>query len=231
MSDSHRYEIKFVVNDIKLSEFFRWMWTHTAMATAYPDRIINSVYFDDAGFQSVRDNLAGLPDREKFRLRWYSDEGNGSVKDLKLEKKVRVARLGYKKSAALPDLENSLLTRTIGEIQSEISQQFLELGLLDSNVDNTVFPALHANFVRQYFQDPEDIRVTIDSDINFYHTSSGDRLFNSRPLQFSRKIIELKFHPALKNSVATMIRPLHLVPKRCSKYLHGVAMNGTAVYL
>jgi len=234
MMDKHRYEIKFVVNDIKLAEFYAWLWTRTAMHEAYPERIINSLYFDDVKFRSVRDNIAGLPAREKFRMRWYSFPGNKNnleVQGIKLEKKVREGRLGYKESISLAHLKDQLLSRDIGYLKSSSMEQFVKLGLIESNLGYEIFPALHVNYKRKYFEDMDNIRITIDSDINFYHVSDLARLFEHSPLGWSKKVIEFKFDPVHKNKVAELIRPLHMVPQRCSKYLQGMAYNNMVMYL
>ena len=43
--------------------------------------------------------------------------------------------------------------------------------------------------------------------------------------------MEIKFEPHLKTRIAELIRPLHITPKRHSKYLAGLAMLGKAVYI
>ena len=230
MSRQYRYELKFVVNDIKLSEIYQWLWSSTSMREAYPDRTINSLYFDDIKLRAVRDNIAGLPNREKFRFRWYSGDDDSVVRDIKLEKKVREGRLGYKETAPLTHLQDEFLERDIGYLKTASMEQFSKLGLYESSLEHDLFPTLHVNYKRQYLQDAEDIRMTIDSDIRFLHVNSCDKLFSSRPLDWSKKVIEFKFDPENKNKVASLIRPLHLVPQRCSKYLQGIAYGGMVKY-
>jgi len=43
--------------------------------------------------------------------------------------------------------------------------------------------------------------------------------------------MEIKFKPSMKETVAELIRPLHITPKRHSKYLIGLAVLGYAVYI
>ena len=40
------------------------LWKH-------PNQTINSLYFDDLKHSSVKDNLSGVANRSKYRLRWY----------------------------------------------------------------------------------------------------------------------------------------------------------------
>ena len=60
MSSDYRYEIKFVLDNAKLSEAMQWLYNNTTANKIYNNRRVNSIYFDDVGFSSVRDNLAGI---------------------------------------------------------------------------------------------------------------------------------------------------------------------------
>ena len=71
MSNLHRYEIKFVLNDIQLSDVDSWIASSTNMFPKFDPRIVNSLYMDDIDFSSVKDNLSGISNRKKYRLRWY----------------------------------------------------------------------------------------------------------------------------------------------------------------
>ena len=231
MSRDYRYEIKFVVNDIKLNEVMQWLMTSSSMRQTYPERMINSVYFDDLQFHAVRDNIAGLPNREKFRFRWYSHDANESAYSPTLEKKVREGRLGYKESESLAHLQPDFLEADIATLKSNSMEQFTRLGLFQSSLKGDVFPALHVNYRRQYLEDANNIRLTVDSDIQFRHVNSCERLFQCKGLHWEKKVIEIKFNPQLKDKAAELIRPLHLVPQRCSKYLQGMAYCGAVKYL
>ncbi len=230
MKPDYRYEIKFVVNEIQLSEFGFWMLAQTSMREVFPERMVNSLYFDDLEYQAARDNLTGLPNREKYRFRWYGDETKNSTKHLRLEKKVREGRLGYKLSSSLEALQASLLESNLAELKSRSYENFIELGLVDGSLLADIIPTLQVQYTRQYFQDLDDIRITVDRDIRYYHTNVNGRLFQSQPLPYSKKVIEVKFSPHLKPRVAELIKPLHLVPQRCSKYLQGLSMCGITVY-
>ena len=74
MNSKYRYEIKFVLNDIQLAEISAWMNAETTMIKRYSPRIINNLYFDDLDFSSVKDNLSGISNRKKYRLRNYQQK-------------------------------------------------------------------------------------------------------------------------------------------------------------
>ena len=82
--NNYRYEIKFVLDESSYSDALQWLYVCTNAVNRYPDRYINTIYLDNPDYESVRDNLAGISDRLKIRIRWY--DGDPVVK---LEKKIR----------------------------------------------------------------------------------------------------------------------------------------------
>ena len=44
----------------------------------FPDRKVNSIYFDDKNLSSILANLDGVTDKKKVRIRWY---GNSQIID------------------------------------------------------------------------------------------------------------------------------------------------------
>ena len=231
MKTGYRYEVKFVVDDIQLSEFYRWMWTALSVAEAYPGREINSLYFDDINYQSARDNIIGLPYREKYRLRWYEQTNGPEADGLKMEKKVRNGRVGYKVFRFLEHSKLDFLSHEVSRLSDLFHNDFESLGLMESSLLPHLIPVLQIRYFRNYYMDENQIRITVDDGIQFYPVESADRLSGSIPVRNTKKIIEVKFSPELKSRVSALFRTLHLMPHRCSKYLTGLAMTGSLKYL
>ena len=70
--NNYRFEKKFIVEktrlhsvlfDLKSSGFFK----------IFPNRVVNSVYFDDKDFSAYYENLEGLSNRTKYRFRFYGE--------------------------------------------------------------------------------------------------------------------------------------------------------------
>ena len=40
----------------------------------YPKRKINSLYFDDLNYSSINENLDGVSEKKKYRIRWYGSK-------------------------------------------------------------------------------------------------------------------------------------------------------------
>ncbi|MCB9850126.1 MAG: VTC domain-containing protein [Phycisphaerales bacterium] len=68
----HRYEIKFTVPIAYAHRINAWLRAHPAgFRKLYPARQVNSLYLDSIELASYTQNLSGVAERGKLRLRWY----------------------------------------------------------------------------------------------------------------------------------------------------------------
>jgi hypothetical protein len=228
MSNPYRYEIKFILDQADLTSAMTWLYSSTSARSTYPPRFVNSIYFDDPGYSSVRDNLAGISDRKKIRLRWYHNDKIEDISGLKLEVKCRNGRLGNKESFDLKSMEDKLLELEYRKLSSEIEEHVG--GHEDFMIDEYLSPSLHVSYCREYFEDMSGIRYTFDKPISFYGALPHSRIFQNTEIPYPNIIMEIKFDPNKKDEVSDMLRSLSLTPKRHSKYLVGLAAFGQAVY-
>jgi SPX domain protein involved in polyphosphate accumulation len=224
----YRYEIKFILDESEFSRALSWLSACTSSRLAYPSRTVNSVYFDDLGYSALRDNLAGISERYKIRLRWYHGEDREKINDVNLEVKHRKERLGYKDSYALSGFEKKLLKL---EYRDLFPSLHAHLGG-DSVflMEDHFCPMLQVSYLREYFEGLNGIRVTLDRSINFYSPLPHLRPFEGLSVSYPNSVMEIKFTPEQKNNVETSLRHLNLTPKRHSKYMVGLATFGYAVY-
>ena len=230
MNEQGRYEIKFVLNDNEYNEAMNWLYCHTQVLSKYPSRQINSLYFDNIQFQSIQDNLSGIAKRHKTRLRWY----HGSKEEVSipfLEIKAKQGRLGYKHKFKLPKLQNDIFNVNFKDMTDLVKRQLMEQKESVNAFDEYLTPALYVNYNRQYFEDHEGLRLTIDNDINFCDILPYKKLGQSSMIVYPNRIMEIKFEPAQKNKVSDLLKNLHICAKRHSKYLTGMAMFGKVHYL
>jgi SPX domain protein involved in polyphosphate accumulation len=225
MKPDYRYEIKFVLDNAKLSDAMQWLYNKTTATERYDKRIVNSIYFDDVGFSSVRDNLAGIAQRNKLRLRWYGSQKNSLPM---FEVKTKNGRLGYKTSYPIKSIENNLQELNIDEISSKCIEDLLTHNIV---FDEHLSPTLQVNYEREYYETHDGIRITIDQDIQFSDAQLHATLNENTSFSYPFKVMEIKFKPDMKELVSELIRPLHISPKRHSKYLIGLAMLGYVVYI
>ena len=225
MNLNYRYEIKFIEDVAGLSNIMQWIYCTTSANKVYKDRVVNSIYFDDTSFSSVKDNLGGIAQRRKLRLRWY---GDNEISVPNFEEKIKNGRLGYKKSYQLNSIKNSLFKNNLEKISYDCQKE-----LLDHNVifDNHITPTLLVKYKREYFQTYDGIRITIDQNTQFSEIQLYSKINDLKTFSHEGSILEIKFDQSQKEKVAQLIRPLHSTPKRHSKYLIGLAKLGQVVYL
>ena len=230
MSSNGRYELKFILDESKYTDVIRWLNTTVPSRRSYPGRFVNSVYFDDPEFTAVKDNLTGVSDRQKLRLRWYDSPGNPSSKP-KLELKVREGRLGFKHHFTLDsfpeDIYSLLFTKFTEQIKENITDNTDACKIFSTHLS----PSLYVNYYRDYFEAPFDLRITIDSKISYRLPDPFSCISKSISATYTHRIMEIKFPPPEKNNVSRLLNNLHLIPKRHSKYLMGLSMHGQVTYI
>jgi SPX domain protein involved in polyphosphate accumulation len=225
VKSDYRYEIKFVLDDFGLNDAMEWLYSRTTAVEMYDKRVVNSIYFDDMELSAVKDNLSGISDRKKLRLRWY---GRQTYSEARFEVKARKGRVGSKSNYPIKLPINGLNNLNFGDITSSCIR---ELSTQNVIFNDHIVPMLHVSYTREYFETHQGIRITIDQDINFSDTPSCSTLSENTFVPYPRKVLEIKFPPGMKDEVANLIRPLHMTPKRHSKYLIGLALLGYAVYI
>jgi len=226
-----RYEIKFILDEVTLSEFMSWVLLHTEFKEKYAPRYVNNLYFDDIEFQSVRDNLAGISNRKKLRLRWYHKENVKKISTPVLEYKIRRGRLGYKKSYSLPILKPSLMETPMGKIFDSISSEIKKERKNEGLFEDYYFSTLHVTYLREYFEDRHGLRLTIDKKIDFYAATPMSFIGDSSRTAYPKIIAELKFSEEKKYLISALLETSHFSPMRHSKYLAGLASFGQVIYL
>ena len=69
-----RREWKYPLSADELLRFRWWQRGHGgAFFPSYAPRIVNNIYFDSPDWDSYADNMDGVSDRSKCRLRWYGE--------------------------------------------------------------------------------------------------------------------------------------------------------------
>jgi len=215
-----RYEIKMECEEIQYAQVRNWVQVNNAaFREAFPPRQVNSLYFDTAGLDSFNDHIESLPERRKFRFRWYGKALRSARGQLEL--KCKRERVGWK--YVLPvDADLDLYSHDWYDIQQKIAlgierapdKLFYEL-LRVSN------PLVIIVYEREYFVSfDEAIRLTVDYNLRAY-----DQWLSPRPnLDFQLPLVRsmmIEFKCAVEHSkqLADIIAEFPLRANRYSKYV------------
>ena len=72
-----RFERKWVFNTIDHNQLFILLnRSNFSFLNQFSDRQVNSIYFDDDHYTSIIQNIDGISEKKKYRLRWYGDFKN-----------------------------------------------------------------------------------------------------------------------------------------------------------
>ncbi|MGB1120827.1 MAG: VTC domain-containing protein, partial [Saprospiraceae bacterium] len=159
-----RYERKYKVSDLHHHVILQNIRMHPAgLRQIYPDRQINNIYFDSTGLQCYHDNVDGVAERKKFRVRWYGDDVR-EIENPNLEIKYRINEVGSKKIFPVSDFE----LFNLKEITSEVSQ------ILDKKYQ--LSPILLNSYNRSYYGTPDKkFRITVDRNLRYFSFLSSNR--------------------------------------------------------
>lgn len=225
--EKQRYEIKFVLNEVSMSTALDWLSVHTDLYEKYSGRHVNSLYFDDLHFSAVKDNLVGISERQKNRLRWYCNEGE--VTGLSFECKIKNNRSNYKRKLFLQD--RRVLDYSLDELSEFLDRTLLEEMPEGSFIRSYNTPTLHVEYYRQYFEDSIGLRLTFDRQISFKNIILYKKLDELCSIPYPPIIMELKFPVEIKDYASRLLKKFPVTPVRHSKYLAGLATFGLVSYI
>ena len=226
-----RIEKKFELDQRKEHILMNWLYRQQGLINHYPSRRIYSVYFDTIDRKCLNDNLAGISNRSKFRLRWYSHQMKFDMepKTLRAEYKFKRNALGGKNTYELPNDATKKVVEEKFYLSSKLLDVLNDVIGLPSYLNSSV-PIMTCCYVRDYYIDKTGFRLTIDRDISF---SDYEPINVSSTMwhNFPRTIVEVKFPDYLATHASNVLKQVPLRTVRNSKYVLGSAILGDCVYL
>jgi hypothetical protein len=198
--------------------------------TPYPDRRVCSLYFDSWDAADYCDNLAGISERCKLRIRWYEDNaGNKDSSDNKfhVELKLRKNKYGEKliHTMELPsELAAASSNIVVNFILLDVPAEFRPL------IDPCSEIILGVSYSRHYYVSRlMDLRCTIDTDLKFWdprdsHTLKPQQWIPEYPTEHN--VLELKFPADLEKKLPSNFEAIFpgITSGRHSKYAIGCSM-------
>ena len=83
-----RFERKWKIKEKYYNQiFFSLQNSKFKFSKLYEPRWVNSIYYDDVFFNSIKQNLDGV-DKKKLRIRWYGNPAKTNSINLEIKKKL-----------------------------------------------------------------------------------------------------------------------------------------------
>ena len=207
-----RYERKWIFSNVNYIDILnKALKSRFFFHIQHPKRFVNSLYFDDYNQTSIRENLNGVSNRTKFRIRWYGK--NCFILNVpKLEIKIKKNFLNYKKIFPLKRLDGLNLKNPnhIKLICSEV-EKIHKKRLLN--------PTVTTHYERLYLvSNNKMIRATIDHKLkgtNFNCHFQNPIFKTSEDL-----ILEFKYKQEYDNYVRKNIQKISSRFSKNSKYVY-----------
>jgi len=219
--NNERSETKILLTGVDKSILEQYVYSIPySIKKCFTDRYVNSIYYDTLNYNAFNDNLSGVSNRYKTRLRWYNNINNS--KNFFLEFKIKQGAIGTKHIIPL-ELNLDLASIKHSEITDNVSN------LLNDN-DNILFnycshnPVVLVRYERSYYESiTYNIRLTIDHKIKYFPQQYSINLNNTL---YSRThnyiILELKYISSDSEVVSDIVQYLPYRVTKSSKYVLGV---------
>ncbi|WP_291327445.1 polyphosphate polymerase domain-containing protein [Desulfovibrio sp. UCD-KL4C] len=213
-TESYRYERKFIVSQ-QLESHIESVLTHSRLGfrKLYDKRVVNNIYLDTPMFRFYNENVMGVSDRKKIRIRWYGDATVDG--DCQLEIKRKDGMVGRKEIYHVflkpSDLRKNNIIRQL-DLPDRVKIEAQD-----------IYPTLYNRYTRRYFISSDSkFRITIDSDVKYSHPNTLYYNHCFLGVSETNHILELKYD--CKNDItasqAADIIPFSLAKK--SKYVSGI---------
>lgn len=198
-----RFERKYPGHISKIFNYYSFA-NFNYFTKSYPIRKVNSIYFDK-NFLFAEQNLDGVADKTKIRLRWYQ-----KASDPQLEFKIKKGFLNRKEIIKFNNLENFNIDNLVKKSLEIIKKKFCF----------NFSPISYVSYEREYFEHSfyKDLRLTIDkkisySSFNYYNITQRDNI-----------VMELKYNPSLDDQIMSMLRfkQFNIKFRKHSKYLQSL---------
>ena len=216
---NHRSEIKFLLPHADLGKI-RSILEMNCRRIRHVGTVslVNSIYFDDHSLSAYRENLDGVGQRAKVRLRWYDQKDREGRFHFEVKRRTDLTtgkdRLAINSRVPLSSLTFQDILRELSAILPVRQREALM---------RRPDPILISEYRREYFQEYHSpVRITLDFDITYYDQSGRRRpakKFGVRTPEWV--IIEGKAPVGEESRLRRLLFPLQPQVTRSSKYVMG----------
>lgn len=206
-----RYERKYRIEGLSLSVILQSIKMHPAgLSKIYPDRQINNIYFDTPSLTTYKENVMGIANRDKFRVRWYGFDPL-VIQKPKLEIKHRRNNVGTKTIHKVTPFTFDDLKPLTKEV-NELSGTFARLQ-----------PALQNSYNRAYYGTrDEKFRITIDWNLSYASMMRSNNFRKHQQFEPNVHILEVKYEQEVEDESDRISQYFYFRSTKNSKYVTGI---------
>ena len=220
---NYRYEIKVPISKYNEIIFHNWFLSLRNIRVHNPPREINNIYFDNLSLSSAQNNIDGISERAKFRVRWY--EKDSILSACNIELKIKDGKLNRKITIPTKLSHDDILKKDFLDL---IKDNLYKIDYSHRELCTQKFlPIVQNKYYRTYYLH-KDIRITYDTTVKYKNL----KIKSINNWNFDNlNVLEIKFNEKQLNQAQELISKMPFVPKRHSKYLRGLSYCKMAVYI
>lgn len=219
-SKNFRYERKFIVDQLDAFQVRALIKRHPSMFyEPYPPRYVNNLYLDTKSMDNYFDNVNGVGQRRKVRIRWYEDLFQDIEKPV-LEFKIKRGLVGTKRAYRFAPFTldqrfdhrycQEILRRA--DLPARVKYYILELNVVLCN-----------RYRRCYFATRDQrFRATVDTEMTFYQVKRANNRFVHKHADYKNIIVELKYLEPMDMQAQRVAGFFPFNVTKSSKYVTGI---------
>ena len=217
-----RFERKFVFQNSSFDEVIQRVYQNSfGFKEVFYKRKINNIYFDDANYNFYKQNVEGVANRKKLRLRWYSYD-TAHIENPTIEMKKKMGEVGDKDSYRLKGHFLDLKTNKATDVHTYLIENTVQYVGLNHSL-KALHPTLLNTYERRYFLSfCGRYRITIDFNQAFYNPNYSS--FDRSELLLNDIVLELKYAVEDDDDAREVSQQISTRLSKNSKYVTGIDM-------
>ncbi|NOY94822.1 MAG: polyphosphate polymerase domain-containing protein [Chlorobi bacterium] len=224
---TYRYERKFVTCRLFRAQVELIIRQNSAFfIPVFHPRRVNNIYFDTPGLDCYFDNLFGVSERWKARIRWYNSSF-GRIANPILEFKIKKGFVGTKKSYPFPSFE---IQRSF---DANLFNQLISESDFPAEVKKKISglqPVLLNTYTRNYFSSINGkFRITIDDQMEYYNLRPNRNYLEYAYKETGKTVVELKYGQEYDPEANIITNQFPFRLDKNSKFVSGMNHFRTAI--
>ena len=215
-----RFERKFLFQKGHVQDIIQSVYRNSyGFHEIFHKRKVNNIYFDDSNYNFYKQNVEGVADRKKLRLRWYGEDAH-IIENPTIEIKKKMGEAGDKDSLRLKGISFDLAAQTANDVHR------LLIGCTRQQVAahealKKLHPTLINTYERRYFLSfCGRYRITVDFNQAFYNPNYT--ILEHSQQKINDIVLELKYAVADDNEARQVSQQIKTRLSKNSKYVNGI---------
>ncbi len=215
-----RFERKFLFENGHTQDIIQSVYRNSyGFREIFHRRKVNNIYFDDSNYNFYKQNVEGVANRKKLRLRWYGED-TLAIENPTVEIKKKIGEAGDKDSFRLKGVSFDLANQTADEVHRLLVGKTEHYRPVHEALKR-LHPTLINTYERRYFLSfCGRYRITVDFNQAFYNPNYTFLAQSQRKI--NAIVLELKYAVADDNEARELSQQIKTRLSKNSKYVNGI---------